>query len=163
MIFHVLFPGTDRERILGGGTWPPGVQTIFMDLVNILSMPHLLNILNLQTLLNTSNLLDLLNEDILDNIMNLLNTFSLLGPWEEWGHQSIHSQHRTGKAHSIDCPSRNNAGVFATGEIRQNVKFATFWSVFLTTKKGRSWKLVKKYTLLNCSEKRKFLRTTWHV
>ena len=27
---------------------------------------------------------------------------------------------------------RNQAGVFATGEIRQNIKFAAFWSVFLT-------------------------------
>ena len=32
----------------------------------------------------------------------------------------------------INCPSRNQAGIFATGEIRQNVKFATFWCVFLT-------------------------------
>ena len=32
----------------------------------------------------------------------------------------------------IYCPSRNQAGVFATGEIRQNVNFAAFWSVFLT-------------------------------
>ena len=32
----------------------------------------------------------------------------------------------------LDCPSRNQAGLFATGEIRQNVKFAAFWCVFLT-------------------------------
>ena len=32
----------------------------------------------------------------------------------------------------INCPSRNQAGIFATGEIRQNVKFAAFWCVFLT-------------------------------
>ena len=32
----------------------------------------------------------------------------------------------------IYCPSRNQAGVCATGEIRQQVKFAAFWCVFLT-------------------------------
>ena len=32
----------------------------------------------------------------------------------------------------IDCPSSNQAGVFATGEIRRNIKFAAFWCVFLT-------------------------------
>ena len=26
----------------------------------------------------------------------------------------------------LDCPSRNQAGIFATGEIRQNIKFAAF-------------------------------------
>ena len=28
--------------------------------------------------------------------------------------------------------SRNQAGVFATGEIRHNIKFTDFWCVFLT-------------------------------
>ena len=39
------------------------------------------------------------------------------------------------------CPSRNQAGIFATGEIRQNIKFAAFWCVFLTKKKvdPESW------------------------
>ena len=32
----------------------------------------------------------------------------------------------------VDCPSRNQAGIIATGEIRQNIKFAAFWCVFLT-------------------------------
>ena len=32
----------------------------------------------------------------------------------------------------IDCPSRNQVGVCATGEIRQNVTLAAFWCVFLT-------------------------------
>ena len=31
----------------------------------------------------------------------------------------------------INCTSRNNQGPFATGKIRQNLKFAAFWSVFL--------------------------------
>ena len=31
----------------------------------------------------------------------------------------------------INCPSRNQAGVFASGEIRQNIKLAAFWCVFL--------------------------------
>ena len=35
-------------------------------------------------------------------------------------------------ARTLYCPSRNQAGVFATGEIRQNIKFADFWCVFLT-------------------------------
>ena len=34
---------------------------------------------------------------------------------------------------TVDCPSRNQAGVFATGE-RQNAKFAAFWFVFFTKK-----------------------------
>ena len=40
--------------------------------------------------------------------------------WAEW------------KLNQVDCPSRNQAGIIATGEIRQNVKFAAFWCVFLT-------------------------------
>ena len=33
---------------------------------------------------------------------------------------------------SVDCPSGNQAGLFATGEISQNLKFGAFWCVFLT-------------------------------
>ena len=36
------------------------------------------------------------------------------------------------------CTPRNQEGTCAAGEIRQNIKFAPFWCVFLTTKKGRS-------------------------
>ena len=32
----------------------------------------------------------------------------------------------------VDCLLRNQAGICATGEIRQKVKFAAFWCVFLT-------------------------------
>ena len=32
----------------------------------------------------------------------------------------------------LNCPSRNQAGICATGEIRQNIKFAAFWCVFWT-------------------------------
>ena len=32
---------------------------------------------------------------------------------------------------ALNCPSRNQAGVWATGEIRQKFKFAAFWCVFL--------------------------------
>ena len=32
----------------------------------------------------------------------------------------------------INCPSRNQAGVCATSEIRQNIKFAAFLCVFWT-------------------------------
>ena len=32
----------------------------------------------------------------------------------------------------LDFPSRNQAGIFATGEIRENFNFAAFWCVFLT-------------------------------
>ena len=41
----------------------------------------------------------------------------------------------------VYCPSRNQAGVFATGEISRNIKFAAFWYVFLTKKKvdHESW------------------------
>ena len=45
----------------------------------------------------------------------------------------------------MNCPSRYQGGVFATGEIRQNVKFAAFWSVFLTKMKvdpESCWKIV---------------------
>ena len=37
----------------------------------------------------------------------------------------------------IYCTSRNQAGVFAKGKIRQNIKFAAFWSVFFVKNKGR--------------------------
>ena len=41
----------------------------------------------------------------------------------------------------LECPSRNQTGVFATGEIRQNIKFWAFWCVFLTKLKvdPESW------------------------
>ena len=35
-------------------------------------------------------------------------------------------------ANFLHCPSGNQAGDFATGEIRQNLKFVAFWCVFLT-------------------------------
>ena len=34
--------------------------------------------------------------------------------------------------YSIYYPSTDQAGLFAKGEIRQNIKFAAFWCVFLT-------------------------------
>ena len=33
---------------------------------------------------------------------------------------------------SLDCHSSYQAGLFATGEIRQNIKFVSFWCVVLT-------------------------------
>ena len=33
---------------------------------------------------------------------------------------------------SLNCPSSYQPGLFATGEIRQNIKFAAFWCVLLT-------------------------------
>jgi hypothetical protein len=41
----------------------------------------------------------------------------------------------------INCPSTDQAGLFATGEIRQNIKFTAFWCVFLTKIKvdPKSW------------------------
>ena len=32
---------------------------------------------------------------------------------------------------TLDCPLGNQAEICATGEIRQNIKFVTFWCVFL--------------------------------
>ena len=60
----------------------------------------------------------------------------------------------------INYPSRDQAGLFATGDIRQNIKFEAFWCVFLTHKKREILKAGEKYSLLNSSEKRKFPRTT---
>ena len=32
----------------------------------------------------------------------------------------------------LNCPSSKHQGTFATGKIRPNIKFASFWCVFLT-------------------------------
>ena len=47
--------------------------------------------------------------------------------------QNFHFRHIDGAGRgTINCPSKEQAGLFATGEIRQNIKFAAFWCVLLT-------------------------------
>ena len=59
----------------------------------------------------------------------------------------------------VYCPSRNHAGVSATGRTWQNIKIAAFWCVFLTKIKVDPEIWWKKNSLINSSENRKFSRT----